>query len=345
MCVLRLSAIGDVCNAHAAVLALTQRYPDTAVTWVIGRTEAALVEGTDGVEFIIFDKKLGLNGYRTVWRQLAERHFDALLMMHASMRANLLSLGIRARRRVGFDRARARDYQWLFSREQIAAQPRSHVLDGFLAFVGHLGVAPGEPAWSIPIATADRDFARGQRKGNRPLVVLSPLSSQRSNNFRNWSTDRYIEICRHACERYEATIVITGGGRRDEHDVANAICAQVGGQARSLVGATSLKSLFALIDAADLVIAPDSGPVHMAVAAGTPVIGLYATSNPDRTGPYRSRDLLVNVYPAAVERFLGRSVDALRWGQRVRDPAALDLISVAAVNARIDQALGASKRG
>ena len=199
--------------------------------------------------------------------------------------------------------------------------------------------------WAVPVAEEHRAFARAQRDPAGPLLVLSPLSSQRSNNFRNWATERYIDVCRHARSAHNAAIVVTGSGRDDEREVAAAICAAVGPGARSLVGATSLKSLFALIGEADVVIAPDSGPVHMAVAAGTPVIGLYATSNPGRTGPYLSRELVVDAYPEAVRRYLGRSVDAVRWGQRVRDPNALDLIAVSDVIARLDQVLGATSRG
>jgi heptosyltransferase I len=82
----------------------------------------------------------------------------------------------------------------------------------------------------------------------------------------------------------------------------------------------------------------------MATAAGTPVIGLYASSNPDRTGPYLSRDLSINMYPDAVERFMGKKVEDLRWGQRVRDPAAMGLIRLASVNQRIDRVFSAEIR-
>ena len=91
-----------------------------------------------------------------------------------------------------------------------------------------------------------------------------------------------------------------------------------------------------LLAAAEFVIAPDSGPVHMATAAGTTVIGLYATSNPDRTGPYLSREYTVNRYPDAVRRYLGKEVEQLRWGQRVRHPEAMSLITVDDVIGKID---------
>ena len=103
-----------------------------------------------------------------------------------------------------------------------------------------------------------------------------------------------------------------------------------------LAGATTLKQLAALIAEADLVICPDSGPAHMATALGTTVIGLYATSNPARTGPYLSQKYTINRYPDAIVRSLGKNVADLRWGQRVRHPEAMDLITVADVVDKID---------
>jgi heptosyltransferase I len=97
-----------------------------------------------------------------------------------------------------------------------------------------------------------------------------------------------------------------------------------------------LKELVALIDAADLVICPDSGPAHMATTVSTPVLGLYATSNPDRTGPFFSREITVNRYPDATQRYLGKSVEQLKWGQRVRHPDAMDLITIEDVKGKID---------
>ncbi|MEM1261185.1 MAG: glycosyltransferase family 9 protein [Pseudomonadota bacterium] len=336
---LRLSAIGDVCNAQAAALAILRQHPDTTVTWVINRTEASLLEGTEGCEFIIFDKRAGVAAYRHVWRELSGRRFDALLLMHASMRANVLSVGIKAKRRIGFDRARARDFQTLFSQERIARQPDPHVVDGFMQFVRHIGIATQEPQWDIPLSADDRAFAEQRRQAGRPLLVVSPCSSDRRNNFRNWPRDRFADACRYSVERHNAVVVVSGAGTTVEHDYAARIVAACGDAAQSVVGQTSLKQLYALIDAADLVIAPDSAAVHLASASRTALVGLYATSNPDRTGPYRGRDGLVNVYPDAVKQFLGQSVDAVRWGQRVRDPAALELISVEAVCERIDQLL------
>lgn len=342
LCAVRLSAIGDTCHTLPVLRTLRAAWPETAITWIIGRTEASLMADVPGIEFIIFDKSAGLAAYRDLRRRLAGRRFDALLMMHASLRANALSRMVPARRRIGFDRERARDFQWLFSGERIPHRPRQHVMDGLFGFAEYLGVTERRLAWDIPLSDADRDYAAARLPGDRPWLLLSPCSSQRARNYRNWSVANYARVVDYAAERYGAGTVITGGPTPLEQEYGEAIVAAAGHAPINLVGATTLKQLFALIARAAVVVCPDSGPAHMATAAATPVIGLYATSNPDRTGPYLSRHLVVNAYPEAVRREFGKPVEEIAWGRRVRDPAAMDLIRAEAVEARLDEVLGSA---
>ncbi len=340
ICILRLSAIGDCCHVLPLVHTLQAAYPDTPVTWVIGKTEHMLLEGLSGVEFITFDKRRGWRGWLDVRRQLGGRTFDVLLDIHASIRANLLSTAIGARRRIGFDKARARDYQWLFTSERIPAVPQQHVCDGMLAFARYLGAPDSVIEWGIPLGEDDRAFAATTLAHDGPVCIISPCSSQRANNFRNWSVDNYSAVIRHLIDTWNARIVFTGANTTLENDYAAALAGVAGVHGLNLVGKTTLKQLVALFAAADVVLAPDSGPVHMATATGTPVVGLYATSNPGRTGPYRDPlGLTVNRYPDAVRAEFGKDVAEVRWGQRVRNPDAMDLITVAEVTASLDRAL------
>ncbi len=332
ICVLRLSAIGDTCHALAVIRNLQDNWPDARITWVIGKTEASLMDDIRDIEFITFDKAEGFGAYRQSGRRLSGRRFDVALCMHASMRANLLCRKIPADVRVGFDRARARDFQWLFTDERIEAAQGEHALEAMMGFARHIGAQPTELRWDIPAGDPERAFAQ-QHAGPR-TVVISPCSSQRSRNFRNWPVEHFVTVTRYLRDQLQAKVILTGGNSALEKEYARVISEQAG--ATDLVGRTSLKQLFALIAAADVVLCPDSGPAHMGTAAGTPVLGLYATSNPERTGPYLSRELCVNRYPDAVERYLGKRVADLRWGQRVRHPEAMELITVSDVTDKLD---------
>ena len=339
LCLLRLSAIGDCCHVLPLLRTLQQEWPQTKITWVIGRTEHMLLDGIQGVEFITFDKRQGWRGILDIRRQLAGREFPLLLNLHASMRANFVSAAISARRRVGFDKLRARDYQWLFTNERIDAVPHQHVCDGMLGFAKYLGITEERIAWDIPVSDADLAWAAGQVEHAGPVCVISPCSSQRARNFRNWSKDNYLATVSHLQDKHNAKVILTGADTELENDYAAALNS-AGGAIENLVGRTSLKQLVALFSAADVVLAPDSGPVHMATATGTPVVGLYATSNPGRTGPFRDPlGLTVNRYPDALQEEFGKTVDEVRWGQRVRNPDAMSLITVADVTASLDKAL------
>lgn len=336
--VLRLSAIGDCCNTLPVVRTLQDAFPEAEISWVIGATEHSLLDGADGIEFITLDKSRGLRGVLELRTKLAGRRFDLLLHMHASMRANLVSTVINARRRIGFDRARARDYQWLFTTERISEQANQHVVDGLFGFAEYLGIGERKMRWDIPVSEADRQAAAMLRQPPEPLCVISPCSSERARNFRNWSIDNYVQLTRYLREKHGARVLLTGANTEIENEYGKKISA-ANSDVRNLVGRTGLKELLAIIECADLVICPDSGPAHMATAVGTPVIGLYATSNRWRTGAYLSQHLAVDRYPEAVQAKFGKPVSELRWGHRVRDPAAMDLISVDDVTSRVDEAL------
>jgi heptosyltransferase I len=338
LCLIRLSAIGDICHAVPVVRAIQDAWPKTKLTWIIGKTEHSLLTGLEGVDFVVLDKALGWRGYAAVRRALTGRRFDALLHMHASARANVASLLVRSKLKVGFDKARARDYQWLFTNARLPPRRGQHVMDALFEFAELIGVHRNAPRWDIPIEATDVAAVAPYFANDKPTLVISPCTGQRFRNYRNWRVDWYAEIADYAEQRYGAQVLLTGGSTAIEQSYGRDINAMAQSQPRNLIGKTSLKQLLAIFKRATVVLCPDSGPAHMATAVGTPVVGLYATSNRHRTGPYFSQHLVVDKYPEAVEREFGRPVESLRWGQRVRDPAAMSLISVADVTPKLDAA-------
>jgi heptosyltransferase I len=339
ICVLRLSAIGDCCHTLPVIRTIQAAWPATKITWVIGKTERSLMEGADGIEFITFDKANPAASRRALREELAGRQFPILLHMHPTMRANLASRCIRAERRIGFDRARARDFQWLFTSETIRPLERQHVMESFFGFAELLGIKSRTLRWDIPLSGSDHDFAARAAGDGAPVCLISPCARQRIRNFRNWRLDRYVELASRLRGEFGARVIISGGTTQVERDYAAAMAAHSSAEVIDLVGQTTLKQLLALIARSNVLICPDSGPAHMAAAVRTPVVGLYATTNPDRAGPWFSRDFLVNRYPEAARREYQLPVDQLRWGTRVRDPAAMDLITVDDVLTQVRRAL------
>src|ERR1035441_7239138 len=150
LCILRLSAIGDTCHVVPVVRTLQRLWPTTRLTWIIGRTEARLMTLLPNIEFITIDKRAGLATVRALLSALRGRRFDVLLHLQLSLRASLASLAVRSQLRLGFDRARARELQWLFTNASIAPRTDEHVLDSFQGFLTALGIEPGALEWNLP---------------------------------------------------------------------------------------------------------------------------------------------------------------------------------------------------
>lgn len=339
ICVLRLSALGDVCNLVPTVRALQRRWPEARITWIVGKGEHSLLTGLSGVEFVVYDKSTGLAGMRRLWRELGATRFDVLLHMQQSIRASLLSLGLKAGVRIGYDRARAKDWQTWFTNRQLAPHPHAHVLESFMDFARALGVEDTALEWRLAIPEPAYREAEALMAG-RPTLVISPCANPRLRNFRNWSAEGYAAVIEHAWAQHGLTTILTGGGSAQEREMAERIMTLcVAAKPVDALGRTSLKGLLALIERARAVIAPDSGPVHMANALGTPVVGLYATTNPERAAPYCWQAYVVNRYPDAVRTYLHKSPDEITWGARVRHPDAMALIRTEDVTERLDALL------
>ena len=334
ICLLRLSAIGDIVHTLPVFNTLRQVWPDTKITWIIGKVEYELVKDIAGVEFIIFDKKAGLTAYKNLHHQLKNKKFDVLLHMQMSFRSSIINLLIKSKIKVGFDRKRAKDGQWLFTNKKIKYIPKQHVMDSLFGFIEAIGIIDKKYVWDIPIPEHTQSSAEKLLGEISNYIIISPCSSK---DYRNWNIQGYSAIADYISEKYHCSVVLTGGNSKIENDYADSISENCKSKPINLIGKTNLKQLLAIINGAKAVISPDSGPAHIATAVTTPVIGLYATTNPDRARPYLSSDWVINRYTDAINKKYNTSVENMPWGTRVRDLWAMDLISVEDVKAKIDQ--------
>ena len=303
VCILRLSAIGDTCHIVPVLRTMQAAWPATRFTWIIAKSESRLMGLIEGVEFIIVDKRAGLAAGAAVRRALAGRSFDALLHMQLALRASLIALQVRATVKLGFDRARARDLQWLFTNAGIAARSREHVLDSFFGFPAALGIKARLLRWDIPLPPALQEYAHALVPDAQPTLVISPCSTHAR---RNWRPERYAAVAEHAVRRHGMRVILSGGPSVLEQVTGEAIVHAARVPLTNQIGRDTLPELLALLARATVLLSPDSGPVHMATMVGTPVVGLYAATNPARTGPYLSQQWWVNAYGAAARRFRHR---------------------------------------
>ncbi len=325
MCLLRLSALGDVTHVVPLVRTLQAARPDTPIHWIIDKAGHKLLDGLPGVTFHAYDKKSGMAGVKELRRQLPPGRFEALLQMQVAFRANLLSAFIPAERRIGYDRSRSKDLHGLFVNERIPDRPGIHVLDAIGSFCEPLGLRQTEVSWDLAVPQSAYEWAAAQwQDDGRPVLIISPCSS---HVRRNWYADRYAAVANHAAQR-GWQVVLCGGRSELERSMADAIQAQLHTPALDLVGKDTLKQLPALLARANLVMTPDSGPMHIANAMGAKVLGLHAASNPNRSGPYSDRRYCVDRYDDAARKYLAKQAADLKWGTKIEFDDVMELITV-----------------
>jgi heptosyltransferase I len=323
LCILRLSALGDATHVVPVIRAIQDRWPGTEITWIIGKPEHRLLGGLENLEFIVFDKRGGLQAISELRRELRDRRFDALLHMQVSARANLLSKLIRAPFRLGWDQARSRDFHQHFSRQKVAEVPFQHQVQGFLEFPRAMGIEVNTPRWDLPVSTEAIAWANEQISADAPILLISPCSS---HALRNWRSEYYAQAADYAVGKLGMQVVLSGGPSELEHQTGREIEAAMNSACTNLVGKDTLEQSKALLKRADLVIAPDSGPAHIASALNTPVIGLYAATWSKRSGPYNSLDLCVDRFEEAARKYRDSEAGELRWGTRIEEPGVMDLV-------------------
>ena len=335
ICILRLSALGDVTHTVPVVRAIQSHWPETQITWIIGTLEHRLLKGLPGVEFISYDKKSGFKGLLGLRRELKGRSFDVLLLMQVALRAGIVSRVIKAPIRLGWDRARSRDRHHWFTNQSIREVKFQHQVPGFLEFARALGVPEKAPEWDIPIAGNDRQWVAAQIPDPAPVLMISPCSS---HPLRNWSNKHYATVADHAITNLGMQVVLIGGPGELEKQAGLEISEAMTGGAINLIGKDRLKQSLALMEKASILITPDAGPSHMASALGIRVIGIHAATWSRRSGPFNSLDLCVDRFEEAAKKYRDTTPEELRWGTRIEVPGVMDLVDPESVIKKLEQA-------
>jgi heptosyltransferase I len=294
ICIVMMSAIGDAVHVLPVVTALKRHEPDARITWILQPGPASLVRGHPDVdEIIVFEKGRGWHGLVALRRQLATREFDLAIDLQVYIKAGLVTSFVRAPVKLGFDKARARDLNWLFTNQRIPPHAPQHVQDQYFEFLAALGV-PAEPLeWRLgpwPEELARRDDALG--RVSRPFATLVIGAT---NPEKEWSADLWAQLANALRGDFGLEAVLAGGRTPRELETARAI-ESAGARAHGTLG-VPLRELVTILDASELVISLDTAPLHMSVALERPVISLMGYNNPKRVGPYRRyHDLIVDAY-------------------------------------------------
>ncbi|HVE77785.1 MAG TPA: glycosyltransferase family 9 protein [Gemmatimonadaceae bacterium] len=324
--IVMMSAVGDAVHVLPVVNALKRHDTTTRITWVLQPGPATLVREHPAVDdIILFDRSTGLRAFGDVRRAMATRPFDVVIALQVYFKAGLVTSFARAPVKLGFDRARARDLNWLFTTHRIAARPGQHVQDQYFEFLAALGV-PHEPVvWNLGPYPHERAWqTEFFGRMDRPAAAIVVATSKPE---KDWVPERWAEVADALYADYGLQPVLVGGRSERELRAERIILQRARRRPISALG-SGLRRLVSILDGSALVLAPDTGPLHMAVALERPVVSLMGYTNPKRTGPYRRfHDLVVDAYGDPGEDY----PLSAEWR-----PGRMARISVADVLAKVD---------
>jgi heptosyltransferase I len=295
ICIVMMSAAGDTVHVLPVVNALKRHAPRSRITWVLQPGPATLVEGHHAVdEILYFDRGRGWRAFGDIRRALATRTFDLVINLQVYLKAGVVTAFARAPVKLGFDRARARDLNWLVTTHRIPARAPQHVQDQYFEFLHYLGVASEPVVWDIgpwPNERAwQREFFSSFDRPAAPIVVAT------SKPEKDWFPERWAEVADALWHDFGLEPLLVGGRSAREIHAESVITARATHKPRSALG-SGLRKLVSILDGSAVALTPDTGPLHMAVAVNRPVVSLMGYTNPKRSGPYRRfRDLIVDAY-------------------------------------------------
>ena len=292
--IIKPSAIGDIVHSLPVLNLIRRKWPEAQVSWLVSSACAGLLEGHPQIdEVIVFDRRRFGKGWRKLsaatglfgfTRALRRRQFDLVIDLQGLFRSGWLAAKTRAKVRVG--PAEARELGWIFYTHRIPTGfPEGQAVDRYLKIAEAIGLGRSPVEFKFPTNDDDRHFVANLLPAGIRYAVFLPGTNWET---KRWPTEHFAACVGPLRERFGLETVIAGGAGDAP------LAAQIPG-ARDLTGKTNLRQLVALLERADLVIANDTGPMHIAAALGRPMVSIYGPTSPDRTGPYGRLDTVVQL--------------------------------------------------
>jgi heptosyltransferase-1 len=296
--IVRLSALGDIVHALPVLNALRKAFPGVKIDWLVEENYAATLALASGLHRRIIVRAnaniesgdvvsfASTGGYFRAMSFLRSQRYDVALDLQGLLKSATWARASGAKRVIGFARDDLREplAASLYT-EKVTADQSGHVIRKNLSLLKALQIEPGSTELSVqPIASAAMAKAIQTAGGSNGYIVINPGAAWPN---KCWPPDRFGAVANALRERTGLHSLITWGPR--EHDLAATVSGASGGAATP-APPTSVSDLSALMKSAALVISGDTGPLHIAAAVGTPIVGLFGPTRPERNGPWEPRD-------------------------------------------------------
>jgi heptosyltransferase-1 len=302
--IIKLSAIGDVVQTLPALEAIKKRYPDSEITWVVEEAAAGILEGHPLIDRLLVSHRRawlrmlrnplkaakGVVDITRFIKDLRSVRYDIAIDFQGLSKSGMLIGLARAARKIGFDKTRELSY--LFLNERLPAYDiEKHALDRYLDVARYLGANEPFSSCTLPIereVSAIRMKIEGMHLQGRPLVVVNPVARWKT---KLWLERNFADLADRLVKEKKAVVIFTGSTA--DRAVNERIISMMKETAVNWAGETTLKELAALASLSALFITTDTGPMHLAAAAGAKVLALFGPTAPWRTGPYGSSHVVV----------------------------------------------------
>ena len=332
--IVRLGALGDIIHTVPAAAALRAAYPDARIDWLVDGRHRAVLDLVTGIDHVVVLERSSPSGWIDVTRRLRSVSYDVAMDFQGLLKSAVLARASGAGRVAGFSiwHLREKTARPFYSETPADGRLSSlgdHVILKNLGLLRVLGIA--DTQIRFPLADIDSPavaLVRASLGGDRPFALINPGAAWPN---KRWPAERFGEIAAFLHEvRHLPSVVLWGPG---EQGLAGAVVETSGGSAQ-VAPATTLADLLALSRAASLMVSGDTGPLHIAAAAGTPTVALFGPTDPHRNGPWSPDDVSVSRYGACSCHY-ERRCHGQSW--------CLESVQVAEVTAAIQQRLSTGR--
>ena len=287
--IIKLGSIGDVVNTLPLLNRLRKGYPNSQIDWIVENKSAPVLEHHPSLNRRVMFPREHPTRWPQFLKHFRQTRYDLILDCQRIMRSGLLTWLSGAPWRLGFDRARCKEMNWMFTNRTIHPNANPGVmLEQFLEFADYLELPPCPTSWDIALHNEERKKVNKLVGRETYAPIILHVGASKPENL--WPVEHFISLSHQIKQHWNGKIVLSGG----EQD--RQIAAQIASSSdiENMAGVLSLRELSALFECTNLVVSCDTGPLHLAVAMGAPVLGLYGPSNPSRTGPFNnSKNVIV----------------------------------------------------
>lgn len=342
---IRLSAIGDVLMLLPAVRLLKKQFPETQIDWLIDRPIASILAQVSEVNVVAIDKPKALGDYWRLKKQWRKKNTGQLISFQTSFVSNMVMALLSAEHKTGFGSPYSREGHHLFTNTAYDLPENLHQVEIFFALAKKFAgidkqIQITAEDLKLPVSDVDSNWANDQLQQHAQWIAINPMASTQE---KTWPVEHYVELINSLEKRYpDKRVILTGGPGGQEVTFAATIQQQASAPCLNLVGKTTLPQLAAVLKRTTLLISPDTGPLHLANAVATPVIGLYGVTRPEYIGPYNQLDNCINIYPQVAQTFMHKTASQLPWQKKIPSLEAMQLISVQQVMDKVATVLSST---